>query len=162
MNCNQLQSWGPHYWLHCCVWAFPRDNVTINGGSQVHGYLLTSAHSHWYSQPRHGRPRFDFGLPSLWNITATLLAITTQYIYSLYYIYIHLYLLYTYLNNIYIPIKFITNYKLLSMLLQMMYEDIAWSKVSAVSDNVMNKLLISDEVAGTDWSYFSLCWLVPS
>ena len=33
------------------------------------------------------------------------------------------------------------------MLLQMMYEDIAWSKVSAVSDNVMNKLLISDEVA---------------
>lgn len=71
-------------------------------------------------------------------------------IYTVYIIYIHLYLLYTYLNNIYIPIKFITNYKLLSMLLQMMYEDIAWSKVSAVSDNVMNKLLISDEVAGTD------------
>ena len=161
MNCNQLQSWGPHYWLHCCVWAFPRDNVTINGGSQVHGYLLTSTHSHWYSRPRHTGLVWTVDFPHC----ETLLQLywpSLLSIYTVYIIYIHLYLLYTYLNNIYIPIKFITNYKLLSMLLQMMYEDIAWSKVSAVSDNVMNKLLISDEVAGTDWSYFSLCWLVPS
>ena len=131
--------------------------VTMSQSMAAHKFTATSSPPHTHT-----------GIPGLvtaglvWTLDfphcETLLQLywpSLLSIYTVYIIYIHLYLLYTYLNNIYIPIKFITNYKLLSMLLQMMYEDIAWSKVSAVSDNVMNKLLISDEV-GAQTDHISL------